>query len=201
MAVDLVESVIDKQQVRDELGDEPDATPLFTAYDDLFKVKHSISRFFTRDINTSFILDHTTNGVLDTSTLGDFRGANVLIRVVNPNNTFRELFLDDELKDVTTTATWNTTTHILTFTAGQFALSQEIALNQESYIRATLTAEGTSLANLIFKVSSNGGSTFNIVTNGAETVFTTPTTAGLKWRIEATGSATVTRITVTYSTV
>ena len=62
-------------------------------------------------IGTAFILGHSANGVLGTSTLGaGTLGSYTKYSVVNPDKTFHEHFRDTDFRDsVNTTGTWDTT--------------------------------------------------------------------------------------------
>lgn|SRR3990167_1689146 len=207
-----------EQSIRDEIGTEDSVNQLTKITDRQDIQIIPLPRItLSRGIATSFILDHPANGVLNTSVLGDFRTTNTVLTTVNEANTFIETFRTDVLKDPSiTTATWDSQidydiltntftsgagTNILSFTAGQVAQSRSAALKSpDIYSTATMIVTGTTLSNLSLFMSSNGGTTFESVTNSVLHIFSAKTTVGLKWKITASGAATVTKITITYST-
>lgn len=148
----------------------------------------------------SFVLGHSIAGILGTSQLGSNASSYVPVRVVSPDNQFREYFDSTDFRvAASTTADWAVTAGQCDFTTGEIATSQIIALNNETYISATLTATGTTTTNLAFELRFDGIN-WESVSNGV--IFNTAysSTAGIEWRATASGNATLTKIEIIYST-
>jgi hypothetical protein len=62
----------------------------------------------TRNIGTSWVWGHTANAVWGTSNWGDYRSAPSTVRIVHPNDTYKEWFYDDIFQGV---GTFDTTNH------------------------------------------------------------------------------------------
>jgi len=154
----------------------------------------------TQDLGNHFTLDHPVNGVLDSATLELDTGLGDLItsRLLNVNNTFKEKFRDTELIDtVTSTNTVNTSTSFnATFTIGEIMQSKVIAKDNTSFIKATLIVDDDT--NLTLQLSADGGSNWETVTNNTEHIFTNNSVAGVKYKLTATGNATITSIKIKY---
>jgi len=209
MVQELSDLSLGHQQTRDELNPEVDVTPVLKKFQEDVEVIGQPTMFKKQNIGDQFIVSHPINGVLGVANgiggtqivLGNSKiGPLSLFAVVNSVNTYIEMFKTITFKHVSTTANWNTTTTQIEFTAGQFAVSEKIAFNAETYITATLKALGTGLTNLMFELSSDGGTTYETVTNNVAHVFVNADTTGLRFRITASGVATITRLDITYST-
>lgn len=131
----------------------------------------------TRPINTgtdySFILDHSTYGVLGTSTLGDYRGTAVVQRVVNPNNTWRELIRNDTFDD-SSTADWDTTEHEWTFEIDEYIQTKTIFKNDDTIYKATINLNEDLILEsgaLTYYLSADGGSHWEQAYNNTEHSF------------------------------
>jgi len=214
--VEVVENLLKGgQKTRDEIGREDSVNPFLKRTDrqDII-IDTGPEAIVSRGINDSFILGHPVNGVLGISKLGDRRSTATFVGVKNKTNVYKEFFRTNMFRDTVTTATWsselnyniNTTlfttaagSNSITFIAGQTAISRTVALNNEIYSSATMILEGTNLSNLSLFMSSDGGSNFESVSNNIEHIFINKTIAGIKWKVIATGSATVTKIIINYS--
>lgn len=129
-----------------------------------------------------FILGHSTYGLLGTGHLGDTDlGAAVDHSTHWTENTYVEDFRDDDYKDASTTATWNTTTKELTFTSGQVALTTafDYGYAWTSFEVIMPNTTGT----LLVEISGDGKSTWQTVTLSTVTAFTSSDGAGVHLRI------------------
>jgi hypothetical protein len=127
------------------------------------------------DTVSAFLLGSANYGVLGVNKLGDSSGASYSdVRVTQGENTYKEYFLDTIFKDTaTTTATWNTGTNELTFTAGQIGQTEPIFLDTDAgdtinTALVTLTNTGT----ITIELSPDGGSNWESVTGGVIHSFT-----------------------------
>jgi len=148
----------------------------------------------TNTIGHSFVLGHSVNGVLGSPALGvdgiqvalgDQNRTLTLVRVVNPDNKFREHFRDVTFKDTdeTNTADWNITLFRLAMTTATdqgtiyntIATSKTVFTNDdEIVITATVSADETkAFANdqILYFLSADGGVTYEAVTIGIEHQF------------------------------
>ena len=122
---------------------------------------------------TSFILGHSSYGILGTSQLGTQASSPVTVKLVQGNMIYREYCYDTDFHDaVNSTATFSTVTNDIAFTAGQVWYSNVIDLGTTlSQIRVDL---GTVVGTLLIEISSDNKSTWQTV---SETVLTTVTTS------------------------
>lgn len=124
-------------------------------------------------ISGAFILGHPTYGVLGTSQLGGTLTYAVK-RIANAFNTWRTRLTNQEVsfwKDTTnSTATWNTATKLITFTSGQIAQTNSIALPGWDIVSATptVTIDGGSVS---IYFSRDGGNSWFSSTNDTENKF------------------------------
>jgi len=151
-------------------------------------------------IRVGFNLGHPGRGILGEDQLGWRESSFITIRVTNPDNIFRERFREDTYEDSdNTTATWDTSNYNITFTNGEIVQSNHIARNGTSYSTATMTIQGTDITNLTLYLSADGGTNWEEITNNIEHNFSDSSTDGIKFKIVATGSATITYIKIEYS--
>lgn len=173
------------------------------------------------DSNDSFILGHATNGVLGTANgvggnqiiLGDYTSSWVTQKIVNPDNTWRELIRDTTFKDASaTTGTWDTTNYEWIFANGNIIQTTSIFYNNETITDAEININEdniTNSGNLTYYLSANGGSDWESATLNSSHIFTS-TGTDLRLKIEASsGTAKIsaddsnsntTAIEVTYTT-
>lgn len=197
-------------RIKDQLGKNPETFPILIAdYDETLTVEEGPLKIEKNDIGNSFILGHLDNGVLGSPQLAD-NGSQVLLgeqnrsltlqTVVNRNDLYTERFYHTLFNDTgVTTADW-TGDGTLVFTSGEVAQSKIIAKDTRTFVQATITATASSgsTGDLAFQLSADGGSTFENVTQGSLHTFTTTGTE-ISFKITASGSVTLSRITVTYA--
>jgi|TARA_Y100000310_G_scaffold140352_1_gene139763 hypothetical protein len=195
--VDLFESGRD---TKDNLGEKDDTRELVLKRNrETINVKELSTVISTQTIGNSFILGHATNGVLGTSMLGDDLGTASVIRVTNPANIYTEQFLDTTFRDTgNTTADWAVVVGQADFVNLEVATSEIIALNSATYTEATLTVVGTTVTNLTLELQFDGNN-WESATNGVTLTAANPSNAGIKFRLTATGNATVTSLTIEYT--
>ena len=139
-------------------------------------------------------------GTLGTSKLGARAIEWILHSVTNPENIFRERFRDTTFKDTdNTTADWDVASYKIDFTTGEIAQSEILAKNNIVYDTATITLQGTDIGNLTIYLSGDNGSNWEEVTNNVAHNFSNKNNQGIKFKIVATGSATVTYIKMEYT--
>jgi len=151
----------------------------------------------SRDVSNGYVLNSNLYGILGTSELGDGGATFSTIQIVQGNNTYKEFFTDTTF-DGTGTATWNTTNKELCFTSGQSRTTDLITLGT-AYTYYTVTL-GTVTGTILTEISGDGGSTWETVTLGLRTTFTTSTIAGVKIRFteDNTTTANIETIEGTY---
>jgi hypothetical protein len=195
-----------------------DTVPLFGLYTENLNVDTYTTRVKTRSIagtiliwgnsgfgqwgtytwgtaaNVSFILGNTLAGILGTATLGSNASTWSILRVINPNNIWKESLRTDSFEDTTnTTATWDTTNFRWTFTTGQIIQTLAFYLDQTTITNATLTIDSsriTTPANLSYELSADGGTNWETVTLGTKHTFT-DTGIDLRLKVTASGAATI----------
>ncbi len=137
---------------------------------------------------TGFILGNFKAGILGTSTLGSQLSTPMLRFVQQGGNVYTEAFKDTDFKDTTGTATWNTTTKKLEFTAAQIGQSKEIDYRNGTITKAKLTVTIDSGTFTLY-LSADGGTNWESVTSGSIHTFTN-TGTNLKWKITESGAST-----------
>jgi hypothetical protein len=156
------------QQTKDNLGAR-DTTKDQT----LFRVKENLyfeegpTFIEKQNIESSFILGHSTNGVLGTGLLGDVSiGAWTIVWVVNPNNIFHEHFRDNFFYDSSSSSnvTWDTTSFRIEFSANGTAQTNSIFYNDQEIatVKVTVTKSGLKVTSQINESSFPGGRQVNL---------------------------------------
>jgi len=164
-----------------------------------------------REIGTSFILGHSDNGILGTSTLGDQRATAADIRITNPYSAkdkydyvHKEKFVDSEFEDTANSnGIWNTTTNILELgSVGSSGRSDNIHADETiASAEMNVTYTGTSGSGMSLYMSPDDGSNWEGVTTGSEHAFSNTGTQ-LRWRIDAeTGTGWVSKVILDYNTI
>lgn len=163
------------QQVRDEIGTEPDTNTIVKVKQEKVKIVEGPTVTKTIDIGSTFYLNHATNGLLaDSGTINylyDDRQTPVIETVTNPYQRYIERFVTTNFKDTTyTTADWNTTTNTLDFTAGEIAQTSSIFYNGQDIISATPKCTEVS-GTLNYYLSRDGGVNWFDTTNNTKNLF------------------------------
>ena len=141
------------------------------------------------------VWDGTSGTAIDNWGTGDFTGSQDIIRVINPNRTHKDYFDDAYWNDTANTnATWTGGGQI-SFSGTQTASSNIVYANLETVSSAKLTAVGSGSVNYL--MSADNGSNWESVTSGQSHTFTNTGTQ-LKWRVTATSSSSVSKVTIVY---
>lgn len=136
----------------------------------------------------SFILGSSLAGILGVTPLGSNLSAYSTVRVVCPDNLFKERFIGDDFNDSDeTTANWNTTSNLLEFDADELAQSESIELNNGTITSATLSVTEES-GSFDYYLTSDG-TNWEQVTNGIPYNFTNQG-QNLKFKIAENASST-----------
>lgn len=144
---------------------------------------------------SSFILGHTSAGVLGTSKLGITASDYITLRVVHPGRRYVDNLYDNFFADTAnTTATWGTTGTIA-LTNSQVAQSLSVYLNNETVGTATLRA--TDGGSVSYLMSADGGSNFEAVTSGVAHLFANPGN-DLRWKATASDTTSISYMEVRY---
>ena len=121
-------------------------------------------------------------------------------KVVQGSNIYKERVYDTDFLDASgTTATFNTGTQTISFTAGQLFLSSVFDRGGSAFTRVTVTL-GDTTGTLLIEVSFDNKSTFQTVTDGVQAVIASNDGTGAFIRIteNAAGAASITNTTDTF---
>jgi hypothetical protein len=122
--------------------------------------------------------------------------ANLIQRVVNRNNTFNELFVNDDLK-VSSTGSWDTTNQQLVLADGEEAVGYYF-MNVQNITNSKIIVTGET-DNALLYLSSDDGDNFESVSNNVQHGFTNVGQKG-QWKIVASGgTVTATKIIIEYN--
>ena len=143
-------------------------------------------------IGNSWIVGSSTNGIVGTNTgtqgggqqvVGSSGRVETIVSVVNPNSTMYERFNFTTYKDsANTTGDWSVATETLILDSAETARSLSIAKG-ETYSKATISLTSpSSTAGLILRLSADGGSNWESVTEDNIHNFTN-TGTDLRWDI------------------
>lgn len=193
------------QETKDSIGSKDNTRDMILdRNNEKLLIEENSTRVMTNTIGNSWIVGSTTNGIVGTNTgtqgggqqvVGaSGRSGEVVIRVINPNNNFREHFRDTTFKDTDAlnTADWNTTLFRLAMTTktdkskayNTIATSHTIFTNSKTVSKATFNATETKWGSDVIKyyLSADGGASWEEVTLGIEHIFTN-TGTDLKFRV------------------
>ena len=133
----------------------------------------------------SFILGHSSYGILGTSQLGSQASSAVTVKLVQGRMTYEEYCYDTDFHDaVNSTATFSTVTNDIHFSTGQIWYSDVIDLGTTlSWVTVNL---GDTIGTLVIEISSDNKSTWQTVTEGTRTAVTSSDGTGTYIRITAT---------------
>ncbi len=186
----------DTAAIRDQLGKDPDVTFFLDAdYFETVGVEEQSTIVKNNTLGNAWIVGTSTNGIVGTNTgtggggqqvVGGSGRVEIRIRVVNPLNTFRDHFRDEDFKDTDApnTADWNTTTFRLAMNTAtdqsrqytSIANFKTIFLNSQTVIRATVNSTETKYTEgdlIKYWLSADGGTSWEEFTKGVERTFTT----------------------------
>lgn len=204
-------------QTRGQMGSEPDKDEVIRVNVDNIRVEEGPTIVQTEEIaGESFILGNSLKGVLGQNkltagiafvvgnptygvlgstklTTGTGYSPAVIVEVRNLNNSFIERFNLDFFRSDDTTATWASGS--LAFTVGQLAVSKSVYKGTSIVTNATLILPNTT--NITSYLSANGGTNWEAVTNNTQHFFTN-TGNDLRFKIEASGVATITSLRINY---
>ncbi len=200
----------DTAAIRDQLGNDPDVTFFLNAdYSESVGIEEQSTIISTRDITNTWVVGSATNGIVGAHIASGGRqlvvGKDdrdiVVIRVVNPNNTFREHFRDTVFLDgdLNNTADWNTTLFRLVMTTASskkrggvtIATSKRIWFDAKIATRAVFNADETLWGNddVKYYLSADDGNegSWEEVQLGVEHIFSTQGNK-LKFRVIFSGN-------------
>jgi hypothetical protein len=170
------------QQTRDSIGSEPDNFPIALRYYRNLSI-YSTVRATIQDISGGFILGSTNYGLINVTIPSVPISSNILHSVTSQNNLFYDnLDTDDYINDSNSTGTSGSTDY--TLLTGEILQSEIIAMNEKVYLTATLKITGTDIDDDALYLSGNGGTNWEVVTNGIEHTFTNTSTDGIKYKID-----------------
>lgn len=197
------------QETRDNIGAKDSTRDIILDRNNEQVLIEENSTVITGDsIGHSWICGSPSNGIVGTNlntedgeqqVVGGAGRATTQIRVVNPNNTFREHFRDTTFKDGTITADWNTTLYRLAMTTATskrrayvtMAISKRIWFDAKICTRAVFNADETKWGNddIKYYLSADDGNegSWEEVQLGVEHIFTTQGNK-LKFRVVFTGN-------------
>ena len=207
----IAEGIRDKQEIKHQFADVTTITgsgtvvalPIFKIQDkEEINLKDRALIAKTRLVHTGtdscFVLGHPVHGLLGATAgtqpvLGDSNaGAYGTVRIVHPNNIYREWFYDDEFyNSVDGTGTWDTTNHRATLDTSSTVTSNQFFMNSATVTTAVLTA--TYVGTATFDITADG-TNWETVTNGTSHTFASVGTTP-KWRAR-TGTASPATITL-----
>ena len=183
----------DTASIRDQLGINPDIIqiPNFN-YNQTFQIIETPLVASTKTLGHAWIVGSSSNGLVGAN-LGTEAGeqqvgggagrVETIVRVVCPNNTYREYFRDTDFKDTSqpNTADWDTTNYRLAMSSSTnknrayntVATSKSIFLNSQTIFKATVSATETKFDKDIIKyfLSADSGSNWEECTLNEEHSF------------------------------
>jgi len=140
----------------------------------------------------SFILGSSKAGILGTSCLGSNLSPETMERIMWPDKTYKENFVDTDFENASTTADWADVSGVCTFTNGEIAVSEIVYDNNVTITRAKLTADSTT--NLTFHMSVDG-TNWESCTSGTTLTFAN-VGRELQWKATASGVASLSNINI-----
>jgi hypothetical protein len=154
----------------------------------------------TRTSGTSFIFGHPWYGLFGThaapqNVFGDYRGAISIVRIIQPNNIYTEMFYDNQFNGTVTNGTWDTSNHRATIGANGTIQSAQIYMNSSTINSAVLVASYSGSANWF--MSANSGTNWQTCYSGTQITFSTPGT-DLRWKASGT-AATITSLNISFA--
>ena len=212
------------QRVRDEISEEPSVQPVHKVRVETCICEPSPILVGERDIDDSFIVGHSTNGIVGTTTgsgggqvvIGPTDNSFTVDRVFNINNIFNErfnyitdvvtssdsysqyTFVDDD----NTTATISTGTIVISST--EVLQSRCLAYDSTNTYRITRFIPGSIGGTVIWSIGTaatpTGSITWEAISTGTDVTLSNPNKALFYKGTGSTGVATVTRVKIIYKT-
>jgi hypothetical protein len=164
-----------------------------------------------------FILGHPTYGEIGTATLGAPTRTTTYPLIVQAYNRYVELFLNEDFKNASTTADWDTTNNWLELEDTEIAISEYFAVDINSSSNNNFTSvsffiDGTNLDELDYYIGEFNNSTItytSVTTSGSSTYRTgnvlinNTNKYGINFKIENESGVTakITKLIINYSVV
>lgn len=191
MANPLLGTIQDTQGLKEVRSDVEVA---FEFFEEDINVEEHSTVVSSQDVSSASIWDNSARGVWGTNTWDAAKGATTVHAVVNKDNIWREAIRDETFNDTgNTTADWDTTNFRWDFNNTEIIQTLTIFDNSTTITNARLDiASGniTSVGNLTFELSADGGSNWETVTLNTSHTFTN-TGTDLRLKITASGNATI----------
>jgi len=209
-----VRSAKDKAKIRDQLGNDPQVSPILNAdYDEEAYLEGGPGKAETLTLGHVWIAGSSTNAIVGSWT-GTQDGQQLVVgpdgtggrtnqieEIINPNNIFHEHFRDEGyINSPLTSATINLTTGTVTFTTGDILTSSCIAYNGVTTYtssRINPVSSGTLSYSIGTANSPSSPITWQSVTVSTNTTLTNPNKA-LFYKVSS-DNATLTDIDISYS--
>jgi hypothetical protein len=187
---DIFTQITDTQGALNPIDTEGSGFILKRKQEDIFLEENS-TRIISRDVSTDTIWGVFIWGASNWDNA--YANPETVVRVVNPNNIYREYMRDDDFINLTnTTATVATaSTFNIVFADTEIYESTSLHLNNNTITSATLNINSdniTNSSNLTFELSADGGSNYEAVTLNTSNSFTT-TGQDLRLKITCSGTA------------
>lgn len=188
----------DSAAIRDQLGNDPDVIqiPQFN-YNQTIQIIELSAVISGQSLGESWIVGSATNGIVGTNTdtesglqqvVGGSGRGQAVVRIVNPNNTYREFFGDTDFQDSSerNTADWDTTNLRLAMYSSNshqqvyntVATFDTIFMNSETVTKVTVDAIETKWGNdeVRYFVRTSKNVDWEEATKGLELILNNPGT-------------------------
>lgn len=193
----LIGSILsDKNQMKQELVFQGGTSAFGYQFGGNIYPEHRSSIVSSNVISSdTFVIGHPVQGVMDegykwVSSTGGY-DSQTWVRVVNQNNTFEDYFETNRFIDtVNSTGLWSSTLFEYQLDSSDILQSKSVAINNQIYTRATLTVSASDTTYLTSQLSFNGGTSWQTVTLGTESIGSSTTISGLKYKLTCTSSST-----------
>ena len=176
---------ISQQQTRDELGSESDVNFVFKRFAEKMRLIHGPTKIKVVGIADSFILNSTSNGVLDEDILGDRRTSGTVERIENGNNTFNERFwLSDYIES--NTGTINYATGVLRLDVGDELTSTSVFYDRSGTKRVSSATPSIPVSGTFnISISADGWVTSSTIGNNETLYFTESSVSGTPYSCDS----------------
>jgi hypothetical protein len=191
-------------EMRQQISSEPDVQPIAKVKVENVYVGEASVKIQKRTLGNAWIVGSSTNGIVGPNTntqnglqqvVGGAGREDVVAAVLNSGDKHIQRFNNTEFFDSTnSTGDWNSGN--ISLTSGETIRSTIIAFNGNNIGFATLNTDNSD-NDLTYYLSANDGTNWEEVTPGVQHTFTNTGTK-LKWRVDSTGTQSITRIIVSY---